>query len=57
MDGCNSPNKPFKRMSVEEYIIWEKAGHILGFGTKDGLFGVELCPIEEFDILYTEEQL
>jgi hypothetical protein len=57
MDGYNAKNKPLKRMTVEGYKIWEKAGHIIGFGTRGGQLNVELCPIEEFDVSYTEEQL
>lgn len=47
-----------KRLSVEDYnTIWLKTGHILGFGLKNGFWDEELCPLEEFEILYTEEQL
>jgi hypothetical protein len=56
MDGYNAKNKPLKRMTVEEYKIWEKSGNILGFGLRNGSWRTELCPIEEFDIVYTEEQ-
>jgi hypothetical protein len=56
MDGHNAKHKPLKRMTVEEYKIWEKAGHIIAYGTRSGQLSVELCPIEEFEIVYTEEQ-
>jgi hypothetical protein len=57
MDGHNSYNKPFKRMTINEYKIWEKSGHILGFGLRNGTWNTELCPIEEFEIMNTEEQI
>lgn len=57
MHGYNAKNKPFKRMSVDEYRIWEKSGNILGFGLRNDSWRTELCPIEEFDIVYTEEQI
>ncbi len=57
MKGYNARNKPFKRMSVDEYKIWEKSGNILGFGIRNGSWLTELCPIEEFEIVYTEEQV
>ncbi len=28
MDGHNAKNKPFKRMSGDEYKIWEKSGNM-----------------------------
>ena len=47
-----------KRMSIEDYKnIWIKAGHILGRGIKNGFWDEELCPLEEFEILYTEDQI
>jgi hypothetical protein len=47
-----------KRLSVEDYnSIWLKAGHILGLGLKNGFWDEELCPLEEFEISYTEEQI
>jgi len=57
MDGHNAINKPFKRMSVDEYKIWKKSGNILGFGLRNGSWRTELCPIEEFQISYTEDQI
>ena len=57
MDGYNSKNKPFKRISYKEYQIWEKAGHILAYGLRNGVWMTELCPIEEFEVLYTEDQI
>lgn len=55
--GYNGYNKPFKRITVEEYKIWDKAGHILAFGLRNGVWQTELCPLEEFDILETEDQI
>ena len=47
-----------KRMTVDDYNnIWLKAGNILGRGLKNGFWDEELCPIEEFEVQYTEEQL
>ena len=47
-----------KRMTVDDYNnIWLKAGHILGRGLKNGFWDEELCPLEEFEILYTEDQI
>ena len=47
-----------KRMPIEDYKnIWIKAGHILGRGLKNGFWDEELCPLEEFEILYTEDQV
>jgi hypothetical protein len=44
-------------MTINEYKIWEKSGHILGFGLRNGTWNTELCPIEEFEIMNTEEQI
>jgi hypothetical protein len=57
MDGYNSIGKPLQRIDCDKYKIWEKAGHILAFGLKDGIWRTELCPLEEFDISYTEDSL
>jgi hypothetical protein len=47
-----------KRMSIDDYNnIWLKAGNILGRGLKNGFWDEELCPIEEFEVQYTEEQV
>jgi hypothetical protein len=47
-----------KRMSVDDYNnIWVKAGNILGRGVKNGFWDEELCPLDEFQIEYTEEQV
>ena len=46
-----------KRMTVDDYGVWLKAGHILGRGLKNGFWDEELCPLEEFEILYTEDQI
>ena len=47
-----------KRISIEDYKnIWIKAGHILDRGIKNGFWYEELCPLEEFEILYTEDQI
>jgi hypothetical protein len=57
MDGYNSVGKPFQRITDDKYKVWEKAGHILAFGLKDGVWRTELCPLEEFEISYIEEQI
>jgi hypothetical protein len=57
MDNYNSRNKPLKRMTVDQYKIWEKSGHILGFGLRYGVWQTELCPLEEFEVSYTEDQI
>ena len=47
-----------KRMTIDDYNnIWLKAGNILGRGLKNGFWDEELCPLEEFEILYTEDQI
>jgi hypothetical protein len=47
-----------KRMTIDDYNnIWLKAGNILGRGLKNGFWDEELCPLEEFEVQYTEEQL
>jgi len=46
--------KTLKRISEEDYQIWIKAGHILGRGLRNGFWDEELCPLEEFEILFTE---
>jgi hypothetical protein len=47
-----------KRMNINDYNdIWLKAGHILGRGVKNGFWDEELCPLEEFEVQYTEEQV
>jgi hypothetical protein len=47
-----------KRMNINDYNdIWLKAGHILGRGLKNGFWDEELCPLEEFEVQYTEEQV
>jgi len=57
LDGYNSIGKPLKRITVDTYKTWEKAGHILAFGLKDRIWRTELCPLEEFEILYTKDQI
>jgi hypothetical protein len=57
MGDYNSKNKPRKRITADEYQIWEKAGHILGYGLRNGTWVTELCPLEEFEISYTEDQI
>jgi hypothetical protein len=50
--------KTLKRLSRIDYEnIWVKAGHILGRGLKNGCWDEELCPLEEFEISYTEDQI
>lgn len=45
-------------MTVKDYNnIWLKSGNILGRGLKNGFWDEELCPLEEFEILYTEDQI
>jgi hypothetical protein len=45
-------------MTKENYEnTWVKAGHILGRGLRNGLWDEELCPLEEFEISYTEDQI
>lgn len=47
-----------KRMSKADYEnVWSKAGHILGRGLRNGFWDEELCPLEEFEILFTEDQI
>jgi hypothetical protein len=47
-----------KRMNINDYNdIWLKDGHILGRGLKNGFWDEELCPLEEFEVQYTEEQV
>ncbi len=47
-----------KRMTREDYNnVWTKAGHILGRGLRNGVWDEELCPLEEFEISYTEDQI
>jgi hypothetical protein len=46
-----------KRISAKDYQIWIKAGHILGRGLRNGFWDEELCPLEEFEISYTEDQI
>jgi hypothetical protein len=57
-DGSiNEYNKPIKRILYSEYVRqWEKSGIILGFGLRNGRWDMEVCPLEEFEILRTEEQ-
>lgn len=56
-DGTiNEYNKPVKRMLTKNYYIWKKAGNILGFGLRNGNWDMELCPLEEFEMSYTEER-
>jgi hypothetical protein len=57
MDGYNSRDKPLKRMSVDAYRVWKKSGNILGFGLRHGVWQTELCPLEEFEVSYTEDQI
>lgn len=49
--------KSLKRISEEDYQTWIKAGHILGRGLRNNFWGEELCPLEEFEISYTEDQI
>lgn len=57
-DGSvNDYDKPLKRILLKDYSDnWEKSGIILGFGLRNGQWDMEVCPIEEFDIFYTENQ-
>ena len=55
-DGSvNDYEQPLKRISSEDFVKnWEKSGNILGFGLVKGYWDMEICPLEEFDILFTE---
>lgn len=57
-DGSiNEYDQPLKRTPYLDYIKnWEKSGIILGFGLRYGNWNMEVCPIEEFEISYTEDQ-
>jgi hypothetical protein len=57
-DGSvNTYGQPIKRISYEDYAKnWEKSGIILGFGLRNGNWDMEVCPLEEFEILHTEDQ-
>ena len=58
-DGSvNTYGQPIKRISCEDYAKnWEKSGIILGFGLRKGNWDMEVCPLEEFEISYTEDQI
>lgn len=58
-DGSvNTYGQPIKRISHEDYVKnWEKSGIILGFGLRQGDWDMEVCALEEFEILYTEDQI
>jgi hypothetical protein len=58
-DGSvNTYGQPIKRISYEDYAKnWEKSGIILGFGLRKGNWDMEVCPLEEFEISYTEDQI
>jgi hypothetical protein len=58
-DGSvNTYGQPIKRISREDYAKdWEKSGIILGFGLRKGYWDMEVCPLEEFEISYTEDQI
>ena len=55
-DGSvNDYGQPLKRISSEDFVKkWEKSGNILGFGLVKGYWDMEVCPLEEFEILFTE---
>ena len=55
-DGSvNDYEQPLKRISSEDFVKnWEKSGNILGFGLVKGYWDMEICPLEEFEILFTE---
>lgn len=57
-DGSvNNYNESPKRISVDDYIKnWQKSGIILGFGLRNAQWDMEVCPLDEFEIFYTEEQ-
>ena len=47
-----------KRISSEDYSKnWEKSGILLGFGLRKGYWDMEVCPLEEFEISYMEDQV
>ena len=58
-DGSiNDYNKPIKRVSITDFKNnWEQSGIILGFGKRNRHWDMEVCPLDEFDIEYTEEQI
>jgi hypothetical protein len=50
--------RTLKRLSKEDYEnVWTKAGHILGRGLRNGCWDEELCPLEEFEISYIEDNI
>jgi len=57
-DGSvNDYDKPLFRITVNDYIQnWQKSGIILGFGLRNKQWDMEVCPLDEFEIFYTEEQ-
>lgn len=56
--GVNDYDKPVKRILLSEYSKnWEKSGMILGFGLRNGIWDMEVCSLDEFEILYTEQQI
>lgn len=58
-DGSvNYYNKTPKRILSKDYLKnWESSGIILGFGLRNGYWDMEVCPLDEFEISYTEERV
>jgi hypothetical protein len=58
-DGSfNTYDEPLKRIPIEYYEKnWVSWGYILGHGLRNGNWDEEVCPLEEFEILYTEDQI
>lgn len=58
-DACayEDRNMPI-RITPEDYAErWGTSGQILGLGKRNGDWDEELCPMDEFDIAYTDSQV
>jgi hypothetical protein len=50
--------KSNKRLLLDDFNThWKPAGHILARALKNGFWDEELCPLEEFEISHTEDQI
>jgi hypothetical protein len=58
-DGTiNDYKNPLKRITVEDYENnWVSWGYILGHGLRNGDWDEEVCPLDEFDISYVEDEI
>ena len=58
-DGSvNDYGKTTKRISSEDYAThWEQSGVILGFGFRLGNWDMEVCPLDEFEVLQEENEM